>query len=176
LKGQEGAYLIFAHPGSQDPTCADLSAFSDFAAYSAWANKLAEKDDWKWQKGNSYILICSSNPVRHRWELHSVVNRDWPEYVQDLREKRLEWCYWAEELRAKEQVLSEKLEEARMAMGLGDITPEKYGKEFEEYREAIKILHAEHDKKYDYMDYAPGVGRYWIIDWGLLNEEVKEAE
>jgi hypothetical protein len=176
MKGQGGAYLIYAHPGFQDPIGADLSAFSDFAAYTAWAKTLGEKGDWKWREGHSYILICSSNPVRQRWELHSVVLRDWAEYVQDLREKRQDWHYWTEELRAKEQVLSEKLEEARVAMKLGDIPPEAYKKEFEEYRAAIQILHAEHDKKYDYADYAPGVGRYWTIDWGLLKEEVKEAE
>jgi len=26
------------------------------------------------------------------------------------------------------------------------------------------------------MDYAPGVGQYQMIDWGFLEEEVKEEE
>ncbi|HRV30783.1 MAG TPA: hypothetical protein P5169_03665 [Kiritimatiellia bacterium] len=119
------------------PACGNLSAFSDHDAYSAWVKTQYEKNDWKWQVENSYILICSFSPVQKIWELHSVVARDWAEYVQDLRNKWQEWRYWSEQRRKERRILSDKVWEARVAMRLGDISPEEYEEAFEEYRKAL---------------------------------------
>jgi hypothetical protein len=82
-------------------------------------------------------LICSFSPVQKIWELHSVVARDWAEYVQDLRNKWQEWRYWSEQRRKERRILSDKVWEARVAMRLGDISPEEYEEAFEEYRKAL---------------------------------------
>jgi hypothetical protein len=110
----------------QDPDRSDLSAFTEEPTEEE--NAAASGSNWKWEVGKIYILLCSYNPERNRWELHSAVAQEWPNYVEQIRIMALEHHYWRKERIAHGNALVEKMEKNREAMKLGDITPEEYEK------------------------------------------------
>jgi hypothetical protein len=169
LKGAKGNYQIYIHSCLRDPDHADLSSFSSEPTREEMVPIC--QGELKWREGDSYIMICSSNPVEGRWEMDSAITEDWAQYVRDLREKARRRQYWRDELDEQLNVLSKKMDVAREDMELGDISEEDYKKLFKGYqKEMMPITYKLVD---DSEKHAPGLGIYRDIDWGVLRQELE---
>ena len=175
LKGVEGRCDVYVNDFFKDPERSDLTTGSDEVPEFETENIL--KDDWKWKVGKSYILICVSNPAMSRWELHSVVLQEWPDYVRILREKVREYGRWKAEKAARERVISLELSDYHDSMRLGDISSAEYEKHFDEYRKMREAIDQEY-QRYPIPCFPDGAdGRFGgPIDWGRLKGEFGGAQ
>jgi hypothetical protein len=172
LKGEKGNYQIYIHSCLRDPDHADLSLFSSEPTREEMVPICQGK--LKWKEGDSCIMICSSNPIENRWEMDSAITEGWTQYVRKLREQARRRQYWRAEKKAQRRALSKKMDIAREDMELGDITQEEYEKRYMEYQNQMRPYSSELTD--DYIKHAEGVGMYWAIDWGFLEEELEEIK